>query len=145
MQPIEIASYDAGVKAVLRLARLTSNAMLAELTLRPTRFNFAVAALSALADEGRALLIGGDDAAGELSEIEPRTGGGGAAQVIVPAHAGEDGNFGLTDEEIMHPSRQTIINWLSGRTPMLASHWSKIAARMLNEDVIAAQRVTDVA
>jgi hypothetical protein len=43
--------------------------------------------------------------------------------------AGDDGNFGLT-------SRETIVNWLSGRTPMLASHWSRIAARMLAEEPI---------
>ncbi len=29
---------------------------------------------------------------------------------------------------------QTIVNWLSGKTPMLASHWSRIAARMLESE-----------
>jgi len=114
--------------------------MLPELTLRPTRYNFAVAALSALADEGRALLIGDDDAAGQPAEVDdPQIDGDGGASIV----PGYDDNFGLSDDEIMHPSRETIVNWLRGKTPMLASHWSKIAAKMLEEDTNAAQRVTD--
>ncbi len=61
---------------------------------------------------------------------------------MVRIPAGEDGNFGLTDEEIMRPSRDTIVNWLSGKMPMLASHWSRIAARMLTEASTEAATIT---
>jgi len=126
----EVDAFDAGGRAVLDLSARTAASIEAITVLRPTRFNFAVEALRGLAEEGRVLLKRPDDSS-EAGAVEPGPKPlRGGPELIVPAHPGDDGNFGLTDEEIMRPSRATIVNWLSGKTPMLASHWSKIAARM---------------
>jgi len=142
MTPAEIAAFNSGVLTVLKLASSTAEAMESLTVLKPTRFNFAAEALRGLAEEGWALLKGLDGTSGTQTEPapspRPRSG---PAELVVPAHPSEDGNFGLSDDEITHPSRQTIINWLNGKTPMLASHWSRIAARMLQDGatVIAAE------
>jgi len=132
--PAEIEAFNSGVLTVLKLAEHSAAAMDKITVLKPTRFNFAAEALRGLAEEGLALLKRPDGSSeAETVETGPKPLRGGP-ELIVPAHPGDDGNFGLADEEIMRPSRQTIINWLSGKTPMLASHWSKIAARMLQDD-----------
>ncbi len=145
MTKTEIAAFDAGVLTVLELAKRTAAAMEARMVLRPTRYNFAAEALNALAEEGRTLLKGNPDGLQGETILAPKPNppkglSGAAAKAreafVVPLHAGADGNFGLTDEEILRPSRETIINWLSGRTPMLASHWSRIAARMLEHEIV---------
>ena len=53
----ETLAFNAGINAVLDLAARTAAAMGPRLIDKPTRFNFAVGALEALASEGRALLI----------------------------------------------------------------------------------------
>ncbi len=150
MTKSEIATFDAGVLAVLDLAARTAESLRPQLARRPTRIGFAVAALEGLAEEGQALLKGGSDGLqGEMIPPSPKPPNGlsGApakarAAYVSTIPAGADGNFGLTDEEIMRPSRETIVNWLSGRMPMLASHWSKIAARMLDEEMPAERAIT---
>lgn len=57
MTAAEIDAYNAGVAAVLDLAKATSAALVPRLAERPTRFNFAIGALDGLADVGRALLL----------------------------------------------------------------------------------------
>jgi hypothetical protein len=143
----ELLAFNAGVQAVLNLAHVTGLAMHCKTIERPTRYNFAAEALSALAEEGRVLLkpIDGSSEQDELASQpkSPKGLSGAAAKAqqafVARIPAGEDGNFGLTDDEIVRPSRETIINWLSGRTPMLASHWSRIAAKLIeNETVLVA-------
>jgi len=140
MTKAEVAAFNSGVLTVLALAERTAASMEARMVLKPTRYNFAAEALRALAEEGRALLKGGSDGLqGEviLQPNSPNDLSGAAAKAreayVARIPAGDDGNFGLTDDEIMRPSRETIIGWLKGRTPMLASHWSRIAGRMLTE------------
>lgn len=53
----EILAYNAGVSAVLALALRCSQTIEPKLTTKPTRYNFAIGALNALADEGHALLM----------------------------------------------------------------------------------------
>ena len=57
MTSAEIAAYNAGVTAVLDLARASTDALLPKLKTQPTRINFAIGVLDGIADEGRALLI----------------------------------------------------------------------------------------
>ncbi len=61
----EVKAYNAGVRAVLDLARRSADALEAKLVERPTRYNFAVGALHGLAEEGAAMMlpeVNGDDA-----------------------------------------------------------------------------------
>ncbi len=61
----EAQAFNAGVCAVLDLARRSADALEAKLIERPTRYNFAVGALHGLAEEGVVLLlpeVNGDDA-----------------------------------------------------------------------------------
>lgn len=53
----EIAAFNAGVAAVADLARRSAAAVEKSITRKPTRFNFAAEALSALADEAAQLLL----------------------------------------------------------------------------------------
>ncbi len=53
----EPLAYNAGVSAVLALALQCSKSIEPKLVEKPTRFNFAIGALTALADEGRALFV----------------------------------------------------------------------------------------
>jgi hypothetical protein len=139
MTNTEIHAYNSGVLTVLALAERTAASMEARMVLKPTRYNFAVEALLALAEEGRSLLkpdgLDGVNAAPNPS-TSPRGPKSHGYELVIPAHAEDDGNFGLTDAEIARPSRSVIIGWLSGRYPMLASHWSRIAARMLAEQPV---------
>jgi len=136
MTPAEITAFNSGVLTVLKLASSTADAMESLTILKPTRFNFAAEALRGLAEEGAALLKRPDgSSSADEPTPSPRSPKSGCAELIVPAHPSEDGNFGLTVEEIMRPSRETIVNWLNGKTPMLASHWSRIAARMLRDGI----------
>jgi hypothetical protein len=124
MTKAEQVAFDAGVMTIVNLAKCSSSVLELRLAEKPTRFAFAIEALLALAEEGRELLKGRDPS------------GGHGAELVVPTYAGDDGNFGLTDSEISRPSRERIIGWLSGRTPMLASHWSRIAAKMIMQDAL---------
>ncbi len=59
----EAQAYNAGIRAVLDLARRSADALEAKLIERPTRYNFAIGALHGLAEEGAVLLLPeGDDA-----------------------------------------------------------------------------------
>lgn len=57
MTPAEVRSYNAGVRAVLAIARATSAALAPAAVTRGTRIGFAMEALDALAQEGAALLL----------------------------------------------------------------------------------------
>ena len=57
MNTREVDAYNAGVLAVLDLARSSAAAMTARLVEKPTRYNFAAGAFAGLAEEGRALLL----------------------------------------------------------------------------------------
>ena len=57
MTAAEVRAYNAGVAAVIALARATSGRLALRLTEKPTRFNFAVGALDSLAEEGAALMV----------------------------------------------------------------------------------------
>lgn len=57
MTPAEVRAYNAGVLAVLDLARATSAAMAPVAVHCITRLGFAMEALDALAEEGEALLL----------------------------------------------------------------------------------------
>jgi len=130
----EITAFNSGVLTVLALAERTAASMEARMVLKPTRYNFAVEALLAMAEEGRSLLKpdGFDGVNAEPNPSPaPRPPQSQGVELIVPTPAGDDGHFGLTDDEIARPSRETIIGWLRGGTPMLASSWSRIAADML--------------
>jgi len=138
MTKSEIIAFNDGAMMIITIAERTAEALKPQLAARPTRIGFAVSALEALAEEGRSLLkpdghdgIGADPGPSPA----PRPPKSHGYELVVPAHAGDDGNFGLTEAEIMRPSREIIIDWLKGRTPMVASHWSKIAARMLAEQI----------
>ena len=73
MTPREIVAYNAGVAAVLDLARATSAALAPRLVEMPTRFNFAMGALDGIAEEGRALLIPLPPSAGAAAPALPVT------------------------------------------------------------------------
>ena len=53
----EIIAYNAGVAGVLDLAKRSADALAPKVISKPTRYNFAIAALDAVAEEGRALLL----------------------------------------------------------------------------------------
>ena len=57
MNQAEMIAFNAGVAAVLALAKRTADALAPKITSKPTRFNFAIAALDGVAEEGRALLL----------------------------------------------------------------------------------------
>jgi hypothetical protein len=127
MTNTEITAFNSGVLTVLELAKSTAATMESLMVLKPTRYNFAAEALRALAEEGRSLLKP-DGSAAAIGDPgpSPRPPRSHHVELVVPAHAGDEGNFGLADDEITHPSREIIIDWLKGRTPMLASHWSRV-------------------
>ena len=52
----EAEAFNAGVSAVLALARATSDRLALQLVDKPTRYNFAMGALDGLAEEGAQLL-----------------------------------------------------------------------------------------
>jgi len=64
MTPNEIAAYNRGIEDVLNLASRSADAMDKITVLRPTRYNFASAALRAMAEEGLALLKRPDGSSG---------------------------------------------------------------------------------
>jgi hypothetical protein len=68
----EMLAHNAGVLAVLALAIRSAQALESRLTEKPTRFNFAIGALQALAGEGASLLL----------PIPPR--GGEPADAVTP-------------------------------------------------------------
>ena len=57
MTPAETHAYNAGVAAVLALARASSVALAPKLIKMPTRIDFAMGAPHGLAEEGRAVLL----------------------------------------------------------------------------------------
>jgi len=149
MTSAEVTAYNLGVRAVLDAARRSAEDLSrAAATWKPTRVAFAIAALDEFAAAGESLLIPGRNEPGtgvgeNPSSIPPQgpSGQSGAAATAQAAYveripSGDDGNFGLSDAEIARPSRETIVNWLAGRTPMLASHWSRIAADMILKDAL---------
>jgi hypothetical protein len=136
MNPSEIRAYNAGVLAVLDIARVAAESIGTE-PWKPTRGG-AAGALEELAKAGRALLIndgGPDGEAGGVVEPASPNGDppshGSSASAIAKPDAERDGKFSLTDEEIARPTRRILADWLSGRTPMLASNWSRRAAQLL--------------
>ncbi len=139
----ETAAYNSGIEAVLDIAR-RSAAILRAAPWRPAREGGADA-LDELAHAGEALLLPDPDAPPPAIGVRPTPGprspNAGAGAYGGARSAGADGNFGVSDAEIASPSRQTLIDWLSGRTPMLASHWSRRAAAMLSGDLGAGRLI----
>ena len=87
MNNAEIAAYNAGVAAVLALAKRSADALAPKITQRPTRYNFAIAALDAVAEEGRALLFPvppTDNAPAVLRPSGPAPVAGGAIGRVTP-------------------------------------------------------------
>ena len=57
MTAAEVIAFNAGVTAVLTLAKRAADGLAPKVIHKPTRYNFALEALAALAEEGRGLLI----------------------------------------------------------------------------------------
>lgn len=84
----EVTAYNSGVEAVLAIAERTAQAIRTAPGYRATRDEFAAEALMAMAEEGRALLIG-EAGADPVSVGSPSPGksGGGELAAVAPAAA----------------------------------------------------------
>ena len=56
MTTTEAKAYRTGIQAMIDLATAAAEALKSRITEKPTRFNFAIAALEALADEGALMM-----------------------------------------------------------------------------------------
>jgi len=132
----EISAYNTGIAAVLDIARAVE-ARMRSMPWKPGREG-AADALDELVVAGAALMLQDPRSppAPLLAELSPppKPPCPMGDALTAPKAAGDDSNFGLTDAEITEPSRAVLLDWLAGRTPMLASHWSRCAAALLATD-----------